>query len=164
MTSASGGHFAFYFEVEPDFSIGHFCDFSLLACEKISVLFFDSENMVTLPTNWLFSIAINNVQLLSTIHKWCAKFSMSQKLYISVTLCMLCVSYYTVCSHIYFAPCFLYLKCQWKYGTFSAQYRDPANWRYVALVVVLWRPALSVSSSSLASVTALRWEPVNVHV
>ena len=34
--------------------------------------------------------------------------------------------------------------------------------RYVALVVVLWCPALS----SLASVTALRWEPVglNVHV
>jgi len=26
----------------------HFRDFSLLACEKISVLFFDSENMVTL--------------------------------------------------------------------------------------------------------------------
>jgi len=40
------------------------------------------------------------------------------------------------------------------------------NWRYVALVVVLWRPALSSSSasSSSASVTALRWEPVNVHV
>jgi len=38
-------------------------------------------------------------------------------------------------------------------------------WRYVALVVVLWRPVLSASSSSLsASVTALRWEPVNVHV
>jgi len=37
-------------------------------------------------------------------------------------------------------------------------------WRYVALVVVglLWCPALSSSSS--ASVTALRWEPVNVHV
>ena len=35
-------------------------------------------------------------------------------------------------------------------------------WRYVALVVVLWRPALSASSSP--SVTALRWEPVNVHV
>ena len=37
-------------------------------------------------------------------------------------------------------------------------------WRYVALVVVLWRPALSASassSSSSASVTALRWEPVN---
>jgi len=33
-------------------------------------------------------------------------------------------------------------------------------WRYVALVIVLWRPALSSS----ASVTALRWEPVNVHV
>ena len=38
------------------------------------------------------------------------------------------------------------------------------NWRYVALVVVLWRPALSASSSSSASATALRWEPVNVHV
>jgi len=37
-------------------------------------------------------------------------------------------------------------------------------WRYVALVVVLWRPASSASSSSSASVTALRWEPVNVHV
>jgi len=37
-------------------------------------------------------------------------------------------------------------------------------WRYVALVVVLWRPALSASSSSSASVTALRCEPVNVHV
>jgi len=38
-------------------------------------------------------------------------------------------------------------------------------WRHVALVVVLWRPALSSSaSSSSASVTALRWEPVNVHV
>jgi len=37
-------------------------------------------------------------------------------------------------------------------------------WRYVALVVVLWRPTLSSSSSSAASVTALRWEPVNVHV
>jgi len=39
-------------------------------------------------------------------------------------------------------------------------------WRYVAKVVVLWRPALSASSSSssLASVTALRWEPVNVHI
>jgi len=37
------------------------------------------------------------------------------------------------------------------------------SWRYVALVVVLWRPALSASSSS-ASVTALRWKPVNVHV
>jgi len=36
------------------------------------------------------------------------------------------------------------------------------NWRYVALVIVLWHPALSSSSS--ASVTALRWEPVNVHV
>jgi len=33
-----------------------------------------------------------------------------------------------------------------------------AHWRHVALVVVLWCPALS------ASVTALRWEPVNVHV
>ena len=32
-------------------------------------------------------------------------------------------------------------------------------WRYVALVVVLWRSALSSSS-----VTTLRWEPVNVHV
>jgi len=31
------------------------------------------------------------------------------------------------------------------------------NWRYVALVVVLWL-------SSSASVTALRWEPVNAHV
>ena len=30
------------------------------------------------------------------------------------------------------------------------------NWRYVALVIVLWRPALSASSSSSASVTALR--------
>ena len=31
------------------------------------------------------------------------------------------------------------------------------HWRYVALVVLLWRPALSASSlSSLASVTALR--------
>jgi len=41
------------------------------------------------------------------------------------------------------------------------------DWRYVALVVVLRRPALSASSwssSSSASVTALRWEPVNVHV
>jgi len=40
-------------------------------------------------------------------------------------------------------------------------------WRYVAivaLVVVLWRPALSASSSASASVTALRWEPVNIHV
>jgi len=38
------------------------------------------------------------------------------------------------------------------------------SWRYVALVVVLWRPALSASSSSsLASITALRREPVNVH-
>ena len=36
-------------------------------------------------------------------------------------------------------------------------------WRYLTLVVVLWCPALSSSSSS-ASVTALRWEPVNVHV
>jgi len=33
------------------------------------------------------------------------------------------------------------------------------DWRYVALVVVLWRPALSASSSASASVTALRWEP-----
>jgi len=32
--SASGGHFAFYFEVKPDFSSGNFRDFSLLACEK----------------------------------------------------------------------------------------------------------------------------------
>jgi len=37
------------------------------------------------------------------------------------------------------------------------------NWRYVALVVVLWHPALLASSSS-ASVTTLRWEPVNVLV
>ena len=44
--SASSRYFAFYFEVEPDFSIDHFHDFSLLVCEKISVLFFDSENMV----------------------------------------------------------------------------------------------------------------------
>ena len=36
------------------------------------------------------------------------------------------------------------------------------NWRCVTLVVVLWHPALSASSS--ASVTALRWEPVNVCV
>ena len=34
------------------------------------------------------------------------------------------------------------------------------DWRYVAIVVVLWHPALSASSS----VTALRWESVNVHV
>jgi len=38
--------------------------------------------------------------------------------------------------------------------------REMGNWRYVALVVVLWCPALSSSSS----VAALRWEPVNVHV
>ena len=39
-------------------------------------------------------------------------------------------------------------------------------WRYVALVVVLSHRALSASesSSSSASVTALKWEPVNVHV
>ena len=43
--------------------------------------------------------------------------------------------------------------------------RTTAYWRHVALVVVLWRPALSVSSSSSsASVTALRWEPVNVYI
>jgi len=30
------------------------------------------------------------------------------------------------------------------------------NWRYITLMVVLWRPALSASSSSSASVTALR--------
>jgi len=36
------------------------------------------------------------------------------------------------------------------------QCRIRTNWRYVALMVVLWRPALS------ASVTALRWEPVNI--
>jgi len=35
-------------------------------------------------------------------------------------------------------------------------------WQYVALVVLLWHPALSALSSS-ASVTALRWEPVNLH-
>ena len=38
-------------------------------------------------------------------------------------------------------------------------YRQITNdncWRYVTLVVVLWRPALSASSSSSASVTALR--------
>ena len=35
-----------------------------------------------------------------------------------------------------------------------------SDWQYVALVVVLWCPALSSS----ASVTALRWELVNVHV
>jgi len=52
----------------------------------------------------------------------------------------------------------------------SAQVAEmTTDWRYVALVVVLWRPALSASlSSSLStastSVTALRWEPVNVHV
>jgi len=34
--------------------------------------------------------------------------------------------------------------------------RSQTNWRYVALVVVLWRPALSSSSSAAASVTALR--------
>jgi len=37
----------------------------------------------------------------------------------------------------------------------------PTNWRYVALVVVLWCPVLSLLA---ASVTALRWEPLNVHV
>jgi len=38
-------------------------------------------------------------------------------------------------------------------------------WRYVALMVVLWRLSLSASSSSSsASVTALRWEPLNIHV
>jgi len=36
------------------------------------------------------------------------------------------------------------------------------NWRYVALVVVLWHPALSLSVS--ASVTALIWEPVNIRL
>jgi len=35
-------------------------------------------------------------------------------------------------------------------------------WWYVTLVVVLWHPALS--SSALASVTTLRWEPVNVRL
>jgi len=36
---------------------------------------------------------------------------------------------------------------------------------YIALVFVLWRPALSASLSlSSASVTTLRWEPLNVHV
>jgi len=36
---------------------------------------------------------------------------------------------------------------------------------YIALVIVLWHPPLSLSSlSSSASVTALRWEPVNIHV
>jgi len=39
----------------------------------------------------------------------------------------------------------------------------PINRQIVALVVVLWRPALSASASS-SSVTTLRWEPVNVHV
>jgi len=39
------------------------------------------------------------------------------------------------------------------------------DWQYVALVIILWRLALSASlSSSSAFVTALRWEPVNVHV
>jgi len=41
------------------------------------------------------------------------------------------------------------------------------NWQYVALIIILWRLALSVSlssSSSSASVTTSRWEPVNVHV
>jgi len=37
-----------------------------------------------------------------------------------------------------------------------------SSWRHVALVVVLWRPALLSTSS--ASITALRWEPVHVHV
>ena len=36
-------------------------------------------------------------------------------------------------------------------------------WRYVGLMVVLWHPVL-LASSSVASVTALRREPVNVHV
>jgi len=36
----------------------------------------------------------------------------------------------------------------------------------ISLVIVLWHPVLSasLSSSSSSSVTALRWEPVNVHV
>jgi len=54
----------------------------------------------------------------------------------------------------------LYSEARWCF-----QRRLFVCWRYVALVVVLWCPALSSSSSSAsASVTALRWEPVNVHV
>ena len=53
-------------------------------------------------------------------------------------------------------------------GCFQCQFKSPysASWRYVAQVVVLWCPASlsSSSSSAAATVTALRWEPVNAHV
>jgi len=59
--------------------------------------------------------------------------------------------------------CFLSNNCQNVCSSSSVQYVTMIG--DVALMVVLWRPALSASSSSLvaASVTALRWEPVNVH-
>jgi len=47
-------------------------------------------------------------------------------------------------------------------GVVVGRHNCVTYWRYVTLVVVLSRPALSASSS--ASITALRWEPVNVHV
>jgi len=58
----------------------------------------------------------------------------------------------------------LYWSVYWLCGFFHCLPVLFYFWQYVTLVIILWWPTLSASLSSSASITAVRWKPVNVRL